>query len=49
MQGAPIKSETQGVALGWCAAALSAPESKLCMSEFTSQDGWSFNLWDAKQ
>jgi hypothetical protein len=28
LQGAPIESETQGVALGWSAAALSAPDSK---------------------
>src|SRR6266404_9391040 len=42
LQGAPINSETQGVALGWSAAALSAPESKLCKSEFTSFDGWPF-------
>src|SRR5467141_1059855 len=40
LQGAPIDSETQGVALGCHAAALSAPESKLCKSEFTSLDGW---------
>src|SRR6266550_4955695 len=37
-QGAPIDSETQGVALGLRAAALSAPESNLCKSEFTSFD-----------
>jgi hypothetical protein len=45
MQGAPTDSETQGVALGWIAAALSAPESKLCKSEFTSHDGWPFMRW----
>src|SRR5467141_2642288 len=45
LQGAPIDSETQGVALGWVAAALSAPESKLCKSEFTSLDGWPFMRW----
>ncbi len=28
LQGASINSETQGVALGWSAAALSAPKSK---------------------
>jgi hypothetical protein len=39
LQGAPIDSETQGVALGWSAAALSAPESKLSKSKFTSLDG----------
>jgi len=39
MQGAPIDSETQGVALGWSAAALSAPESKLSKSEFTTLGG----------
>src|SRR5467141_3544636 len=42
LQGAPIDAETQGVALGWTAAALSAPESKLCKSELTSLDGWPF-------
>src|SRR5713226_5539582 len=40
LQGAPLDSETQGVALGWSAAALSAPESKSCKSEFTSLDSW---------
>src|SRR6266404_8792136 len=44
-QGIPIDSETQGVALGWSAAALSAPELKLCESEFTSLDGWPFVRW----
>ena len=39
LQGAPIDSETQGVALGWSAAALSAPESKLSKSEFTTLGG----------
>jgi hypothetical protein len=39
LQGAPIDSETQGVALGWSAAALSAPQSKLSKSKFTSLDG----------
>jgi hypothetical protein len=39
LQGAPIDSETQGVALGLRAAALSAPESKLRKSKFTSLDG----------
>jgi hypothetical protein len=39
LQGAPIDSETQGVALGWSAAALSAPESRLKKSKFTSLDG----------
>src|SRR5467141_5125592 len=42
LQGAPIDSETQGVAMGWSAAALSAPESKLCKSELTCLDGWPF-------
>src|SRR5882762_6446590 len=41
-KGAPIDSETQGIALGWSAPALSAPESKLCKSEFTSFDGCPF-------
>src|SRR5712664_3147777 len=41
-KGGPIDSETEGVALGWSAAALSVPESKLCKSEFTSLDGWPF-------
>src|SRR5467141_850141 len=45
LQGAPIDSETHGVALGWSAAALSAPESKLCKSEFASLDGWPFVRW----
>src|SRR6266436_1991860 len=45
LQGTPIDSETQGVALGWSAAALSAPESKLCESEFASLDGWPFVRW----
>jgi hypothetical protein len=39
LQGAPINSETQGVALGWSAAALSAPEPKLSKSEFASLGG----------
>jgi hypothetical protein len=39
LQGAPIDSETQGDALGWSAAAPSAPETKLYKSEFTSLDG----------
>src|SRR5467141_3331896 len=42
LQGAPIDPETQAVALSWSAAALSAPESKLRKSEFTSFDGWQF-------
>ena len=45
MQGGTIDSETQGVALGWRAPALSVPESKLCKSEFTSFDGWPFMRW----
>src|ERR1700704_6489164 len=45
LQGAPIDSETQGVALGYHAAAPSAPEPKLCKSEFTSLDGWPFMRW----
>jgi hypothetical protein len=45
LQGAPIDSETQGVALGWSTAALSAPKSKICKSEFTSHDGWLFARW----
>jgi hypothetical protein len=36
LQGAPSGSKTQGAALGWNAAALSAPESKLRKSEFTN-------------
>jgi hypothetical protein len=39
LQGAPIDSETQGVALGWSAAALSAPDSKSRKSEITSHGG----------
>jgi hypothetical protein len=35
-----IGSETQGVALGFIAVVLSAPESKLSKSEFTSLEGW---------
>jgi hypothetical protein len=42
LQGAPIESETQGVALGWNAAALSAPELKSRKSEFMSRGGWQF-------
>jgi hypothetical protein len=42
LQGAPIDSETQGVALGCHAAAPSAPESKSFKSEFTSLDDWTF-------
>jgi hypothetical protein len=38
LQGAPIDSETQGVALGYHAAALSAPEPKLYKPEFRSFD-----------
>jgi hypothetical protein len=45
LQGGPIDSETQGVALGWSAAALSAPESKLYKSEFTSLAGWPLMRW----
>src|SRR6266481_7914982 len=45
LQGAPIDSETQGVALGLRAAALSAPETKLCKSEFTILGGWLFMRW----
>src|SRR3979490_1452422 len=45
LQGAPIDSETQGVALGWSAAALSAPESKLCKSDFTILDGRPCMRW----
>src|SRR6267143_1630777 len=45
LHGTPIDSETQGVALGWSAAALSAPESKLGESEFASLDGWPFVRW----
>ena len=45
LQGGPIDSESQGVALGLRAAALSAPESKLCKSEFASLDGWPFVRW----
>jgi hypothetical protein len=41
-QGGPIDSETQGVALGWSAAALSAPESKISKFEFTNFDSWPF-------
>src|ERR1700730_8119422 len=37
--------KTQGVALGWIAAALSAPESKLYKSEFTSFDSSPFVRW----
>src|SRR5260370_28880442 len=36
LQGEPIDYETQGVALGWNAAAPSAPESRLGKSEFTN-------------
>ena len=45
MQGGPIDSETQGVTLGWSAAAPSASESKLCESEFRSLDGWPYMRW----
>jgi hypothetical protein len=38
-------SETQGVALGLRAAALSAQESKSCKSEFTILGGWPFMKW----
>jgi len=38
-QGAPTDSETQGVALGWSAPALSAPDYKLCKSEFSVCEG----------
>src|SRR3981189_2681009 len=44
-QGAPIESETQGVALGYHAAAPSAPEPKLYKPEFRSFDGWPFMRW----
>ncbi len=39
LQGAPIDSEIRGAALGRSAAAPSAPESKLCKSEFTTLAG----------
>jgi hypothetical protein len=39
LQGAPINSETQGVALGWSPAALSAPQSESGKSQFTSLAG----------
>jgi hypothetical protein len=42
LQGAPLDSETQGVALGWHPAAPSAPEPKLDIPEFRRFDGWSF-------
>ena len=41
-QGALIDSETQGVAQGLRTPALSAPESKLCKSEFTTLAGRPF-------
>jgi hypothetical protein len=41
-QGAPIDSETQGVALGWSATALSAPKSEICKSQFAGL--WVGNL-----
>src|SRR3981189_2391805 len=44
-QGAPIDSETQGVALGYHAAAPSAPEPMLYKPEFRSFDGWPFMRW----
>src|SRR6266478_1450938 len=40
LQGGSIHTETQGVALGLRPAALSAPESKLRKSEFTSLETW---------
>src|SRR5467141_3884301 len=45
LQGAPIDSETQGVALGYHAAAPSAPEPKLSKPKFRSFDGWPFMRW----
>jgi hypothetical protein len=42
LQGAPIDSETHGVALGWSAAALSAPKSMLIKSKFTRFNGQPF-------
>src|SRR3977135_1924016 len=45
LQGALIDSETQGVALGYHAAAPSAPEPKLYKPEFRSFDGWPFMRW----
>src|SRR6266481_4678590 len=45
LRGAPIDSETQGVALGYHAAAPSAPEPKLYKPEFRSFDGWPFMRW----
>src|SRR6266849_5990403 len=44
LQDALIDSETRGVALGFLAAALSAPESKWCTSKFTSLAGCPFIL-----
>src|SRR6267378_4359366 len=45
LQGAPIDSETQGVALGYHAAAPSAPELKLHKPELRSFDDWPFIKW----
>jgi hypothetical protein len=44
-KGAAINPETQGVALGWSAVALSTPESELCKSKCTSRDGWPLVRW----
>ena len=41
-QGAPIDLETQGVALGYHAAAPSVQEPKLYKPEFRSFDGWPY-------
>jgi len=45
LQGAPIDSDTQGVALGYHAAAPSAPEPKLHKPELRSFDDWPFIKW----
>ena len=42
LQGAPINSETEGVALGWIAAALSAPKSKDVQIRIHESYGWPF-------
>jgi hypothetical protein len=45
LQGGPINSETQGVALGWSAAALSAPRSKDVQFQIRESYGCRFVGW----
>ena len=44
-QGAPINTETQCVALGWSAAAPSAPKSKDVQIRILESYGWPFTRW----